>query len=265
MSNFKNYVKRFFAISPDYINQTKQYSQEKKDADLAMLLYLVGVVFLLVLGIIGSFELIQYTETGEISRGGFLFQWLKPIVVAGFALLFLKIRKQSIATLGLTRKNISKSLILAGFCGVALLLILVLLNVALGTIENLSFAFLGHFAEAGVGATILWFARQIIVVSFTEELLYRGFMGTRLYGYRKSKIGSIILVAFLFAIMHFAPGIPGLFMGLDTARQVSSIPFAILNWMLLHVLLHWMYSKHNNIAGPILFHVIWNSTALLGL
>jgi len=254
MSKFKEGIKRIFAVSPDFKSQTAKY--EKIDIRLALLLLLSHYALLIIGGTQNALNWHRFYTTGEYWHVNILrfLQILRPVVAAGLVLLFLRMRKQGIVTVGFTKKNIIKSLLLgAGFAIPMILYYFVFLPYEWPT---------EFFAGLSVPFIIEWLIWLIIVTSFTEELIYRGYLGTRLYGAMKSKIASIILVGFFFTLMHIVGEIPLHIAGFSQyASRNASVIILTLNYTVAHALYHWMYAKFNNIAGPILFHTLFNFIA----
>jgi len=270
MIKFKDRVKRIFAISPDFKAQAMDY--EKSDANLAILLMCVHFLLLLLSGIHGTYRWHRYLATGGEESGSLVVVWLifllRPIVVIGMAILFLRLRKQRMASVGFTKKNLKKSLLLAFAFSVIAALISIWFYSSSWFFGDVS-VIIRHwptefFTELRGLRLFEHIFFLIIAVSLVEELVYRGFLGKRLYGTMRSKGGSIVLTGFLFAIMHFISAIPLHLTGLShVVQRTSGVLSLVVFYVIFHFVHHWLYAKYNNIAGPILFHTLWNFMATI--
>jgi membrane protease YdiL (CAAX protease family) len=89
-----------------------------------------------------------------------------------------------------------------------------------------------------------------------EELAFRGYIGTRLYGCFKNKLFAISITGLLFTFMH----LPFQMLMADT----TMLGYIASNWanlifiFLLHFVFQALYAKHNSIIAPTLFHFIWD-------
>jgi membrane protease YdiL (CAAX protease family) len=89
-----------------------------------------------------------------------------------------------------------------------------------------------------------------------EELIFRGYIQTRLVGFFKHKITGIILTGILFALMHIPFQI--------AVSNMSFLEFIKINYphLLLtffyHMIFSLLYYKFNNIAAPTIFHFFLN-------
>jgi len=269
MVQFKERVKRIFAVSPDFKAQAAEY--EKKDASLAILLMLAHFLLLLLNGIHNTYRWHRYLATGGEESGSLVLVWisflLRPLVLIGLAMLFLRLRKQGIASVGFTKKNLSKSLLLAFvfWVAAALFFFLMLVGPYFGGLDVIIRHWPTEFFAGLNGLRIFEHVFHfVIAISIVEELVYRGFLGKRLYGTRESRIGSIFLTGFLFTIMHFISALPLHLTGLShlVQRPQGTLSLIVL-YMIFHFVHHWLYAKYNNIAGPILFHTLWNIMAFV--
>jgi len=251
MTKLKGSIKRIFAVSSDFKAQTAKY--EKIDIRLAILLLLATYALSIIIGIQNAMNWHRFYATGEyysINIHRFL-RMLQPVVALGLVLLFLRLRKQGIVTVGFTKKNLVKSLLLGTAFIIPMLLFYFVFSPLKWPTE--------FFAGLSPAWIVEWLILLIVVTSFTEELVYRGFLGTRLYGAMKNKVASIILVGFFFTIMHLVGGIPLHIAGFSQyVVRNENLIFLFVYYTILHAVFHWLYAKFNNIAAPIVYHTLFN-------
>lgn len=94
----------------------------------------------------------------------------------------------------------------------------------------------------------IFFSTTVILAPIAEELFYRGFFINYLYDYLKiNKFFSIIIVSFVFALMHFD----------------FSINF--INHYIFSCVVCLIYLKNKNILSVIFFHICSNMLNLLNI
>lgn len=139
---------------------------------------------------------------GEMAVSGFLNEYLtilestvSGIIInscfVGIVLLFLMIKKQGIETVGLKKGNIKLSLILGG----ALAAILFFCN----CLSNIIF----EGADFIPLKTILIYIIYFFTVGLCEEVIFRGYILTRLYGIVRNVYIDVLLSSVFFVLMHF--------------------------------------------------------------
>ena len=224
------YIKSFFTTDNHYKEMTSNY--KKIDAYIALIFYMF---FLLVYYFMGRIYAEKQIYLGTVIN----------IMLAVICLIIIKFRKQKLDSLGLSRNNIKKSLILGTILGV----ILLLLN---GILPNI------------IAGNTLVSVRQIaynaiyylIIISLVEELIFRGYIQTRIYGLIKRRLPAIIITAILFMIMHipFQMG----------RSNMNLVEFIANNWLWFIILIVWhvvfdfLYRKYNNILTGTIFHGFMN-------
>ena len=136
------------------------------------------------------------------------------LVFVGIILLILKVRKQGIETIGLRKGNIKLSLIM----GIVL-------------------------------AVILYF----FTVGLVEEVMFRGYIETRLHGYTKRIYIDIILTGILFLLMHYPFRIVAYNMSFwDLITNVRYM----LDLFITHLILSFIRIKSDCLYGAIIPHWI---------
>ena len=212
----------------EYNDNLKKY--DKKDGMLAILLFAIIIIMYALLGIL-------YKNNSFIKDNikiiGCLFNLLLIIVT----ILFVKLRKQGLETIGL--KGRWK------------------LSIILGGVLSLFYFYcncLDHLinGEKLISITsILFLMVYFLLVGICEELVFRGYIGTRLNGLFKNKYIVIIVTGILFVVMHFPYRM--------TAANMSLSDFDIgwlINLFIFHLIMSFIYMKTNSIYGSIIPHWI---------
>lgn len=212
----------------EYNDNIKKY--DKKDGMLAILLFVITIIMYALLGIL-------YKNNSFIKDNikiiGCLFNFLLIIVT----IIFVKLRKQGLETIGLKGKW--------------------KLSIILGGVLSLFYFYcncLDHLinGEKLISITsILFLMIYFLLVSVCEELVFRGYIGTRLNGLIKNKYIVIIVTGLLFVVMHFPYRM--------TAANMSLSDFDIgwlINLFIFHLIMSFIYMKTNSIYGSIIPHWI---------
>lgn len=165
-----------------------------------------------------------------------------PIIGFAFCMLLLLIRRQGLVAIGISAQNLGKSLLLgvAGAC----------------------FLILFQIATKGVQGTALSSIQTISLISFfiflvgaiSEEIIYRGFILTRLYGLIKNSIVGSCITAVLFILMHYP--VKWVISGRISLYSLSLSHIVYL--LFLHFLCAFVYKKTNCLWGSILLHFLYN-------
>ncbi|MFA5575700.1 MAG: type II CAAX endopeptidase family protein [Tissierellaceae bacterium] len=159
--------------------------------------------------------------------------------------IILRFRKQDIATVGIKKDKGLKS-------------------IAVGIVGSIPFSLLNIIWPISNGKVInpnmadnLWtFLYYLLCISFTEELVFRGYLQSRMGGIVKSKWLKTIVVGIMFAIMHIpfqmikANMTPMEFIGQDLGH--------LINTSVIHIYLVFLFGRDNNIVAPTLAHAIIN-------
>ena len=215
-------------INDKYNDNLRKYN--KKDGMLAILLFAIIIIMYASVGIL-------YKNNSFIKDNikiiGCLFNLLLIIVT----ILFVKLRKQRLETIGL--KGRWK------------------LSIILGGILSLFYFYcncLDHLinGEKLISITsILFLMIYFLLVSVCEELVFRGYIGTRLNGLIENKYIVIIVTGILFVVMHFPYRV--------IATNMSLTDFDIgwlINLFIFHLIMNFIYMKTNSIYGSIIPHWI---------
>ena len=166
-------------------NYNAQYKNEvskhtKKDAVIALSYYVFYIATMIGLG----FYRRHFQQTILISI-------IFGVLVIGVCLIIVYVKKDRLTSLGFRCKNVWKSLRLGFIFGFIPLAIVSLLLHFISGLEFRSFDI------------IILSILNILMFAFGEDIIFIGYIQTRIYGLIKKDILAILFVAFLFAIMHF--------------------------------------------------------------
>jgi len=210
-------------MDQQYKTEVSQY--QKKDAIIAICFWFMLMALFAVAGMLGG---LYATITSFI------------LLIACIAIVLL--RKQGLSSLGLGKKNLLPSLGAGLLFGV--------LYITAGSI--LPGIIYGWKLES-FGFLLYELMYLVVVIALVEEVLFRGYIQTRLYGLFKNDVAAVAMGGLLFALMH-AP------YQLISGNRVFDFWFVI--WLaltfLLHIIFNSLYRKYNSIYGPVILHALWN-------
>lgn len=167
---------------------------------------------------------------------------LNGIMIA-ITILFIKIKKERLISIGLYKGKWKQS------CLIGLVLAAVLFfNNCLSHIMNGA-----SFIPA---KDIFELAIYYFIVASCEEIVFRGYIGTRLYGLIKNQYLVIIVSGILFVIMHFP------YRMIAYSMTISDLTIYNIGWIfdlfITHCILSFIYLRTNSLYGAIIPHWISN-------
>lgn len=216
-------MKNFFKADASYSESLQSFTVQDSFIAIAyyvfnlVLLYIAGIIFVkfhIYIGLPCNFLLI-----------------LIPVIIC----------RQSLSSIGITKRNLKPSIIVSCILG---LLLLMLYAVVPGVINHNQWLPIQTIAY-----NIFYF---FIIIAFTEELGFRGFIQPRLTPLFKSEWLTIVIVGVLFVFMHYP---------FQMARHNKSfveywpqfIAAAPLQFM-WHFVFTWLYRRYGNIFGSTILH-----------
>lgn len=220
-------IKAFFRTDEEYTDMIKIY--RPRDGALAIIIYILVMVLYHIMGVL-------YAEKNLYL--GYQINFFLAVLCIVCALF----RKQSIATLGFTKKNLFKSI----FLGLALSAVLFIVNLAIGIS--------GKYSFNAIQILIKNFLYYFFVIALVEEIIFRGFIQTRIYGIIKNPVWAVILTGFMFMSVHVPFQMYAVNMGMTA--YIESHYVNLISTMVWHVVFNFMYMKYNSIAAPTVFHGI---------
>ena len=230
--------KSVFGANDEYVQQTKVYG--RIDALLALILYVTMVFLFVLMGKIFVHEYSNLTETYIFCVTG-----LFSIACIGLVFLFCFLRKQKLDTVGFSKKQAIRSLVIG--------IILLLLVIIFWDIKPFISGSITNTDSTLIVMRIIYF---LVFIGFMEELTIRGYIGTRLYGYFKNKRLSVVITGIMFAMLHVPFHMIMAHMSLLSYRYMNF--WGLIFIAIIHCLFQWFYSKYNSIIGPTIFHFIWD-------
>ncbi|MFZ2025626.1 MAG: CPBP family intramembrane glutamic endopeptidase [Microgenomates group bacterium] len=178
----------------------------------------------------------------------------KPLVfVVPVFLYVLKKERSRLISIGLTKKNLSKNLLFG--MGMGIIFFLEGIGVNIATNGTLKIQQLSTVAGYSVGLLTL----LSLATAFSEEVLSRGFLFSRLYAQTKRLWYSILLSTAMFVAFHIPILVTSLkFQGPTLILFVAtSVVLAIVNSII--------FVQSKSLVTPILIHFFWNMTVALFL
>lgn len=221
--------KSFFRTDETYEEQVAKYG--RKDALMAIAVW--GIVMA-----------IYYLMGQLFAKTNFYVGTYVNIALAILCISLVVLTKQKIMTIGFTKVNVVKSIRLGSILGIIVVIVANIMNVA----EGRSLVPLQTIASN--------FVYYMVAISLVEEIVFRGYIQTRIYGLGIKPIVTMMLGGIFFMLMH----IP-FQMGL---AKVGLLEYVQFNWVTLlltffwHILFNFLYRKYNTIYTPTIFHGFLN-------
>ena len=186
-------------------------------------------------------------------------EWLdefifKPLVFVAPVLWYVRTReKRQLTSLGFMSKNLFTSI----YIGVGFGFVFALEGLAANAIKygRLQIVPIDAFAQYGMGTLLLLSA----ATAFSEELLSRGFVFTRLLEGKKSLLAAALISTLMFVVLH----IPILAFSLKL-QGVALLLFFVTDFVLGFANALLLYNT-GSLVAPILVHIFWNMTVALYL
>jgi membrane protease YdiL (CAAX protease family) len=183
----------------DYVLQTKQYG--RIDALYALILYIVMIFLFLLMGKLFVYKSTNLTEVYKFIATGFV-----SLFLIGSVFVLCSVRKQKLMTIGFSKTYALKSFGM----GMILLMIVIALKGFTSKIQN------------NIDLIVMNVIYYLIFIAFMEEVVIRGYIGTRLYGYFTNKRLSIVTVGIMFSLEHIPFHM--------TFAQMSLVEYISHNW-----------------------------------
>ncbi|WP_270524902.1 CPBP family intramembrane glutamic endopeptidase [Longibaculum muris] len=158
-------------------------------------------------------------------------------------ILLVKVRKEKFSSIGLYSGKWKQSCLI----GLILALILFFNNCLLHIISGADFIEIKDITKL-----VIYF----LTVALCEEIVFRGYIGTRLYGLIKNQYLVIMITGILFITMHFPYRMIAYRMTI-VDLTINNIGW-ILDLFLTHIVLSLIYMKTNSLYGSIIPHWMSN-------
>lgn len=225
---------KILKTNKEYENNVKQYT--RKDGILSLLLFGIMIANYSILAVLQiNFEFIKE----NILLVGCIFNFL----IICITILFIKLNKQSLETIGLCKGKWKNSILMG-----ILLASFLFYNNCLSHLINGS-----HFSTL---QEILMLWVYYLFVAVCEETVFRGYIGTRIYGLIKQRWIAVFMAGVLFIIMHFP------YRMIAYGMTLSDLTIKNLSWIIdlfvTHLVFNFIYLKTNSLYGAIIPHWMSN-------
>jgi len=173
-----------------------------------------------------------------------------PFVLATIALVFviIRIHKQGIKTIGITKSHLLRSSLVG--------LVLSAPFVVFAVIPRIS-AITQQIQPLDVLYSIFFY---LVIVSFGEEIVFRGYIQPRLHGLIWHNFSAIIVGGVMFSLMHIPFQAALYYFHHEQPWLGWANPMQWLVWIGMHVVFNAIYRKYNSLAGPVILHFFVNFT-----
>ncbi|NLD26920.1 MAG: CPBP family intramembrane metalloprotease [Acholeplasmataceae bacterium] len=218
-------MNKILAIDQQHVKRLHSYT--KKEAASALIVWILWLIILAMMGIL-------YRNNLRYFGDGIYFAF----AIALFVYVLLIGRKPG--SLGLTFRKLKESCIL----GAVLALIILIIQIVIGLVEGRGLTKLSTLAYN--------FFYYFIQIALVEEIIFRGFIQTRLFGFKKNGILTILLGAVLFMSIHLPFQI--IYSGVPFFTYLANNYITLLFTMLWHVVFYYLYARFDNLAAPVIFH-----------
>ena len=221
----------------------------KVDGFLAV--FMIGYVFFsTALGRYIVFDLALWDKFASYFNNRLFAKFLFQIPLSFFEVfpifIILKYRKQSLKSIGFNKNQILKQIIIGVILYIPLYLILLILNWKSGININLD------------SMSIWSFLYMLIEIALVEEIIFRGFLQQRLQGLIKNKYVNLLVVAFVFGIIH----IP--FILAQSNLTFVQVFILVIPKMIMHIYFVGIYKAGNNsVLSATIAHGVNNFIATL--
>ncbi len=231
-------IKKVFIPNEEYLYETSKFT--KTDLLLTLILCVILTGLYMQIGLVYF-----YTEEPMTENFKFVSTGILSGIEASIVFAFCIVRKQSLSSIGFSRTNSKKSLTFA----IILCLGVTILFTVIAVVS-------GSDIQKNVKLITMKFFYYFVFIAFVEELVFRGYIGTRLYGCLENKVLSITISGLIFTFMHIPVKVMMTDMGF--IQYISYAWADLISVFILHFLLQFLYGKCNSIIAPILFHFIWD-------
>lgn len=223
-------MKKIFEVPVSYQNMVNRFG--KTDALFAFVLFNLYIIAMALSGL-----LINHVSVNQITYIGVLMN----LFFVGIVLVILRIRKQGIETIGLCKGNVKLSLIM----GISLACLLFFCN----CLSNILFEKQSFIPIKEIVIYIVYY----FSVALVEEVMFRGYIVTRLHGFTNRLYLDVLLTGILFLLMHFPYRMVAYHMSFW--NLITNVPY-MLDLFITHLILSFIRIKSDSLYGTIIPHWI---------
>ncbi|ROR30398.1 hypothetical protein EDD66_10249 [Mobilisporobacter senegalensis] len=222
----KEKMSTIFRGNKNYYEEIKQYNMI--DGILAIVLFLFHYVLYYFMGYL------------YLTRNIYLGEILNMTLVL-ITIWIVKLRKQKLSSIGITKYMLKQAIIMGCITGFLYLFFgAILPGIIQGRDWNSPLTILNK---------IFFF---FIIIGFVEELIFRGFIQTRLHGLIHNEIGVTVIAGILFSLMHIPFQMA--LVGMSTFQYIYNNVITLLILIVWHIVFTFLYKKFNSIVTGTLFH-----------
>lgn len=174
-------------------------------------------------------------------------QILIPLILIVIFIGYLSISKEKKDTIGISLNNIKQSIILGIIGGIVLLFLQTFLLCKV------------NGSEISILLPVLNNWIVFIVAAFEEEIIFRGYIQTRLSGLIKKQWITGIINALFFLSIHYP--VRWVAAGRVSIFDLSGV--YIISLLALHYFCDGVYKKTNCIWGSVVLHIIYNAVGAM--
>lgn len=226
-----------------YKSEVSKYT--KKDAIIALCLFVYVCLVSFLWGFIGvgMGGIFTFRSTEALVATNVLVYSL-ILVVPCIAIVL--IRKQGLASIGIHKKHLGAALLL-GLC-FSIITHFLYSGLFIGLIQEWQFR---------TARTIMWVMIITILNAYWEDIVFTGFIQTRLYGIIKNDIFALLAGGLLFAVMH----IPMRLAIQGPSAFATLISLEMPGWIGMHIVFNLVFRKYFSIFPVIMLHTFANFSA----
>ena len=179
----------------------------------------------------------------DLPIGGLTLHIISTTLFTAPLFVIIILKKQGIASIGLHTKKLWPALRLG----------LIFAAIALFS-RHILHAVLGGWEVQPIDH-IMFMLFMTATVAFMEDTVFSGYIQTRIYGLVKNDIAAVLIVAFLFALIH-----PVAFAGLrgPSAFLTQLLSVNMLTWMAAHVVHNLLFRRYFSLIPVLMLHMFWN-------
>ncbi len=233
----------------DYNKECKNEHREEFDLfdgllSIAYFLFYMIILFLFGLLIFKTdiFTRFNYFENRNLNR--FIFYIPISLITILPAIVIAFLRRQGLASIGIKKNNMLKSILL----GILFAIPLILPTIFIGISKGYDFANIED---------IIWeFLYYLLCIGFVEELVFRGFIQTRIRGLIKNKKLSVVIVGLMFGFLHIP--FQMLKANMSILQFIQQDIVHLITTVILHIYFVYIYERDDNIIAPTITHTLIN-------
>lgn len=171
--------------------------------------------------------------------------WI-PLFLSVLFIGYMSLSKETIGSIGITRDNLPQSIV-CGVIGGSVLLAL----------QTVMLKLQGGELSVDVPLLINWIV--FIIAAFEEEIVFRGYIQTRLSGLVRSQWVVGVINAILFLSIHYP--VRWVVSGVISVWDLPGV--YVISLLMLHYLCDAVYTKTNCLWGAFVLHLIYNAVGAM--